>query len=155
MHPTDSDMLRRVWRWLMIACGVLSLTAGAIGIFLPLVPTAPFVLLAAFFFARGSERLHRWLTGHPHFGHHVRDWEAEQVIPPAGKYAATLVMVPSVSWVLLTRDLPWVLQGGMAVTVIGVLWFIWSRPSRRSAAAAPIEPATKSASGIPVDRPPV
>ncbi|MEA3276062.1 MAG: YbaN family protein [Pseudomonadota bacterium] len=125
-------MLRQTWRLLMIACGVLALALGILGIFLPLLPTTPFVLLAAFFFSRGSARLHRWLVEHPRFGRYIRDWEAEQVIPPVGKYAASLMMVPSVSWVIATREIPWMLEALMAATVAGVLWFIWSRPSRRS-----------------------
>ncbi len=128
-------MLRQTWRWLMIACGVLALGVGAIGIFVPLLPTAPFVLLAAFCFSRGSKRLHRWLAEHPRFGRYVRDWEAEQVIPPVGKYAASFTMVPSVSWVIASRDIPFWLEGLMALTVVGVLWFVWSRPARRSASA--------------------
>jgi hypothetical protein len=72
------------------------------------------------------------LVEHPRFGGYVRDWEAEQVIPPLGKYASTLVMVPSVSWAIASRDIPWVLEAGMVVTVVAVLWFIWSRPSYRS-----------------------
>ena len=130
-------MLNQTWRWLMIALGWLSLVVGLIGVFLPLLPTTPFVLLAAFFFSKGSERLHRWLRDHPHFGRHVRDWEAEQVIPPVGKYASTALMVPSVGWVLLTRDLHLALSGGMAATVLAVLWFIWTRPSH------PSRPATR------------
>jgi uncharacterized membrane protein YbaN (DUF454 family) len=125
-------MLRQTWRWLMLACGALSLLLGIVGIFLPLLPTTPFVLLAAFFFSKGSQRLHRWLVEHPRFGRYLRDWEAEQVIPPAGKYASTLMMVPSVSLVIVTREIPWVLEVVMAVTVAFVLLFIWTRPSRRS-----------------------
>jgi uncharacterized membrane protein YbaN (DUF454 family) len=122
-------MLKQTWRWLMIVLGWLALVLGLIGIFVPLLPTTPFVLLAAFFFSKGSERLHHWLRDHPRFGGYVRDWEAEQVIPRVGKYASTLLMVPSVGWVLLTRDLHLALSGGMAATVLAVLWFIWSRPS--------------------------
>ena len=114
----------------MILLGWLALVVGLIGIFVPLLPTTPFVLLAAFFFSKGSERLHRWLLQHPHFGRYVRDWEREQVIPPVGKYASTLLMVPSVGFVVLTRDLPVALSGGMVAAVVAVLWFIWSRPSR-------------------------
>jgi uncharacterized membrane protein YbaN (DUF454 family) len=120
----------------MIVLGALSLALGAIGIFLPLLPTAPFVLLAAFFFSRGSKRLHLWLREHPRFGVYVRDWEAEQVIPPVGKYASTLMMIPSVGWAIATRDIPPVLSFLMVATVAAVLWFIWTRPSRRSLAAA-------------------
>lgn len=126
-------MFRHTWRWLMIACGLLALAMGVVGIFLPVLPTTPFVLLAAFFFSKGSERLHRWLVEHPGFGRYVRDWEAEKVIPPIGKYASTLTMVPLVGWVIYAREIPRVLELAMAATVAGTLWFIWSRPSRRSA----------------------
>ena len=117
----------------MIACGMLALGLGILGIFLPLLPTTPFVLVAAFFFSKGSKRLHSWLVQHPRFGHYIRDWEAEQVVPLVGKYASTLTMVPLVSWAIVTREIPWILALVMSLTVAGVLWFIWTRPSRRSA----------------------
>lgn len=128
----NRNMLRRTWRWLMIACGVIALLLGIVGIVMPLLPTTPFVLLAAFFFSKGSARLHRWLLEHPRFGRYLRDWEAEQVIPPVGKYASTVMMVPSVSLVIVTREIPWGLEALMAATVAAVLWFVWTRPSQRS-----------------------
>jgi uncharacterized membrane protein YbaN (DUF454 family) len=131
-----SESKRRV----LVALGYVSLAVGVIGVFLPLLPTTPFVLLAAFFFSKGSERLHRWLIGHPRFGCYIRDWEAEQVIPPVGKYASTLTMVPLVTWALLTREIPWVLAAAMVATVVGTLSFIWTRPSRRSMSAEKSEP---------------
>jgi uncharacterized membrane protein YbaN (DUF454 family) len=128
-------MLRGTYRWLMIGSGWLALGLGILGIFLPLLPTTPFVLLAAFFFSKGSESLHRWLVEHPRFGHYIRDWEAEQVIPLIGKYASTLTMVPLVGWAILTREIPLLLELLMAATVVATLLFIWTRPSRRSAQA--------------------
>lgn len=128
-------MFKTTWRWLMIALGVLALGLGFIGVFLPLLPTTPFVLLAAFFFARGSARMHRWLADSPRFGHYLRDWEAEQVIPPVGKLASTVTMVPSVGWVIWSRPIHWPLELLMALTVAAVLWYIWSRPSCRSEGA--------------------
>lgn len=125
-------MLRQTWRWLMIGLGWLALVVGLIGIFVPLLPTTGPVLLAAFFFSKGSERLHLWLLQHRRFGRYVRDWEREQVIPPVGKYASTLLMVPSVGLMILTRDPPAALSAGMVAMLIAVLWFIWSRPSRPS-----------------------
>lgn len=119
-------------RWVFVALGYMSLALGFIGIFVPLLPTTPFVLLAAFLFSKGSKRLHRWLIEHPRFGHYVRDWEAEQVIPPVGKYASTLTMVPLVTFAIVTREIPWILEALMAATAVGVLAFIWTRPSRRS-----------------------
>ncbi len=125
-------MLKQTWQGFMILLGWAALVLGILGIFLPLLPTTPFVLLAAFFFSRGSRRLHRWLIEHPSFGRYVRNWEAEQVIPPVGKYAATFMMVPSVGYVIATWDIPLALKVTMAATVILVLWYIWSRPARRS-----------------------
>ena len=133
-------MLEQTWRWLMMVLGWLALVLGLIGIYLPLLPTTPFVLLAAFFFSKGSERLHHWLREHPRFGLYVRDWETEQVIPLVGKLASTMLMIPSVGWVVFTRDLHLSLSAGMAATVLAVLWFVWSRPSRPSRQQA--EPCT-------------
>ncbi len=59
----------------LICAGILSLVAGVIGIVLPLLPTTPFLLLSAFCFARSSEKLHRWLLNHPHFGRVLSNWE--------------------------------------------------------------------------------
>ncbi|MEM1160041.1 MAG: YbaN family protein, partial [Pseudomonadota bacterium] len=53
---------------------------GLLGAALPLLPTVPFMLLAAFCFARGSERFHRWLMNHPRFGPGIRDWQAHRAI---------------------------------------------------------------------------
>jgi uncharacterized membrane protein YbaN (DUF454 family) len=136
-------MIRESARWLFLAAGWLSLGFGLVGVFLPLLPTTPFVLLAAYLFSRGSEHLHRWLVEHPRFGQYIRDWEAEQVVPPVGKYASTFTMVPLVGWAILTRDIPWVLDLAMAATVAGTLWFIWTRPSHRSEPAE--KPDTKTA----------
>jgi uncharacterized protein len=91
----------------MIAFAALALLLGSIGIFLPLLPTTPFVPLAADGFSNGSIRLHRWLTGHPRFGRYIRAWKAKQVIPPLRKCASTFMMVPSGGAVIVTRDIPW------------------------------------------------
>lgn len=63
-------MMQPVW----IAAGGLALTLGVVGVFLPLLPTVPFLLLSAFCFGRGSSRLHRWLLQHRVFGPPIEDW---------------------------------------------------------------------------------
>ncbi|MEX3011833.1 YbaN family protein [Hoeflea sp. TYP-13] len=79
-------LLRLIW----LVAGCLSLVAGIIGIFLPLLPTTPFLLLAAYCFARGSRKLHQWLINHPRLGPPIRDWETYRAISKRGK---TLAMV--------------------------------------------------------------
>lgn len=72
--PTNNHVKSDVLRWILICCGWVSIVAGVIGIFLPLLPTVPFLLLAAACFARSSERFHGWLIEHSHLGPLVRDY---------------------------------------------------------------------------------
>jgi uncharacterized membrane protein YbaN (DUF454 family) len=76
-RPVNSELLRLV----LICCGWLSVAAGVVGIFLPLVPTVPFLLLAAACFARSSERFHRWLLEHAFLGPPIRDYLVYGGIP--------------------------------------------------------------------------
>lgn len=79
-----SDLLR----WILICCGWFSIVAGAVGLFLPLVPTIPFLLLAAACFARSSVRFHTWLIEHNHLGPLVRDYLNGGGIPLKAKQMA-------------------------------------------------------------------
>ena len=67
-------------RFVLIAAGWISLALGLIGILLPVLPTTPFVILAAFLFSKGSPRLHGWLVSRPYLGRLVLDWERHGVI---------------------------------------------------------------------------
>lgn len=116
-------MIRSAW----VALGGLSLGLGVVGIFLPILPTVPFLILAAFAFSRSSERLHRWLVEHPQLGGPIRDWNERGAIGRRAKTIATLSILASP---LLT----WALGFGAAVigtqvlALAGVLLFIWTRP---------------------------
>ena len=61
-------------RLFLLVVGWISLALGTVGLFVPILPTTPFVLLAAACFLRSSERLHAWLVGHPTFGTHIADY---------------------------------------------------------------------------------
>lgn len=69
-------------------CGLGFLALGLIGIFLPILPTTPFLLVAAACFARSSTRLESWLLSHPVFGSLLRDWRERGAIPVRAKYMA-------------------------------------------------------------------
>lgn len=77
-------------RALWTAAGILSFVIGVIGAVVPLLPTVPFMLLAAFCFARGSEKFHDWLVNHPTFGPAIQDWRAHGAISKRGKIAAAI-----------------------------------------------------------------
>ncbi len=79
-------------RLLLLILGWLSLTTGIIGAFLPLLPTTPLVLLAAWCFSKSSERFHTWLIEHKYFGPIVRDWQSADGIPRRARNRAIIFM---------------------------------------------------------------
>ncbi|MEZ5525787.1 MAG: YbaN family protein [Pseudomonadales bacterium] len=85
-------MLNPFKRILLIIAGILSLVLGVIGAFVPLLPTVPLVLLAAFCFARSSDHLHQWLVRHRYFGPIIESFQAGKGIPRKVKYRAIFVL---------------------------------------------------------------
>ena len=75
-------------RWVFTALGFLALGLGGIGVVVPLLPTTPFVLLAAACFARSSPRFHRWLLGSRAFGPMIRRWQADRCVSRETKAVA-------------------------------------------------------------------
>ena len=115
-------------RPILLFLGHLSLAAGFIGIFVPLWPTTPFVLLAAICYSRGSERFHTWIHGHRVFGPILDNWERHGVIPLHAKMIAALGLSASIVFFSLRLGYLW---GVVAVVVAaGVLTFLFSRPSK-------------------------
>ena len=109
-----------------LSLGFLAFGLGAIGIFLPLLPTVPFMILAAYFFARSSPRLEAKLLDHAHFGPHIRRWREKGAISRKGKHAALVAFGISAAIGLATLSLPWLLLPLIAA-VIGGMW-IATRP---------------------------
>lgn len=94
-HPS-LDAWSPVVRYFLIGCGWVFLGLGAIGLFFPVLPTTPFVLLAAACFLRSSERLHAWLVGHPVFGEHIRDYLAGRGLRMRTKIVAVTTLWASI-----------------------------------------------------------
>jgi hypothetical protein len=136
MPETPASPLQRAhWqRLLWAAAGVLSLVIGIVGIFLPLLPTTPFVLLAAFCFSRGSERCERWLLTHPRLGPIVRDWRAERAVPLRAKQLAWLMMAITCVWSVVTLPGRVAWLPALVCTVVAV--WLWRLPTRRAAPPA-------------------
>jgi hypothetical protein len=94
-------------RLLWLLFGFLALAAGILGIVLPLLPTVPFVILAAFCFARGSPAIERRLLDHPAFGPHIHRWRSRRAISRTGKRAALLAFGSSALIGLVLLPPPW------------------------------------------------
>ena len=119
-------------RWhrpILLAAGLLCLALGAVGIFVPLLPTTPFLLLAAACFSRSSRRMHAWLLANRVFGPILRDWEERRAIARRTKLLATVLMLALISYPLGFLPIPWQAKLVAAASVAGVLGFIWSRPN--------------------------
>lgn len=116
-------------RGLWLVGGGAALGAGLVGLVLPLIPTVPFLLLAAFCFARSSARLHDWLVTHPTLGPPIRDWERSGAISPRAKRLGTVSVLVGFGLSVWLEVPPPVLI--LQALVLGaVLVFIWTRPSR-------------------------
>jgi hypothetical protein len=114
--------MRLVW----VALGALSLLLAALGTVLPLLPTVPFVLLAAFCFARGHPPAEAWLLKHGTFGPHILAWRSRGAISRRGKSAALVAFTASALAGLVVLEMPWGLAPALAA-LIGGTW-VWTRP---------------------------
>lgn len=138
--PTDSVPHRSALvRWLYQVLAIVSLGLGILGVFLPVLPTTPFILLAAWAATRGSPRLLAWLESHPAFGQMLRDWRRGGVVSRKAKWSATLVMASSAIFILVLVRKPFVQVmaiGSMAC----VLAWLWRRPEAMPNAQTKAEP---------------
>lgn len=87
--------------------GMLAIALGVIGIFLPLLPTTPFLLLAAACFARSSTRMHNWMLSHRVFGDYLRNYEEGRGIPARAKVLALVMMWSSLAYAAWRYESIW------------------------------------------------
>jgi uncharacterized membrane protein YbaN (DUF454 family) len=103
---------------------------GALGMFLPGLPTVPFMLLALWAFSKSSKRFHHWLYTHKVFGPSLQQWRMHRVIPLKAKIVSLLSMALSMAYMTAYADMPtWLLLVAAAVMAYGA-WFVLSHPSR-------------------------
>ncbi len=122
-------MLNYLTRPLLFISGSCCVILGVVGMALPLLPTTPFLLLAAYCFARSSPRLHNWLLASPLLGSIIRNWEQAGVITLKTKIAASMLMLASVSYPLFYVIQAVTIKVMVIVVIAVVLVFIWRQPS--------------------------
>ncbi|MCJ7542427.1 MAG: YbaN family protein [Desulfobacterales bacterium] len=116
-------------RWTLLVSGFLATALGVLGIFLPVLPTVPFLLLALACFARSSERFHNWLLDHAHFGPIIRPYINGQGMTRASKVKAIALVWASISLsVFYLVELDWV-RWLLILISCGVTLYLLKLPS--------------------------
>jgi uncharacterized membrane protein YbaN (DUF454 family) len=116
-------------RYLLILAGMLCIALGVLGVFLPLLPTTPFMLLAAACFARSSPRFHNALLSSRMFGPIIKQWQERRSIPKKAKNQAIflIVVVFTISIVFFIQDS--IARGLMVVTAALLIGFLLRIPT--------------------------
>ena len=115
-------------RLFWIVTGYVALTLGLIGVVLPVMPTTPFMILAAFAFGKGSPRMRARLENSRYFGPAIRDWETRGAIRRQHKTMACLLMAASFAGALLL-GLPLAALALQGLALAGATAFVLTRPS--------------------------
>ncbi|TGK61623.1 DUF454 domain-containing protein [Leptospira wolffii] len=121
----------RVIRFGLVFIGTVSLVLGIIGIFTPVLPTTPFLLLTAACYARASQKFYNWLMNNKYFGSFIRDWRIHKAIPLRAK-------IISVSSIVITMTVSAIfapilaVRIGMAVIGICVIAYILRFPTKQA-----------------------
>lgn len=116
-------LARLLWR----ALALLSLALGLVGIVLPVLPTVPFLLLAAWAAGKGWPAMETWLLNHAQFGPHIRRWREHGAVPRRAKWLATLMMTASAVMLALS-PLHLAARIGVPAVMLAVAIWLWRRP---------------------------
>lgn len=116
-------LTRLLWR----ALALLSLALGLVGVVLPVMPTVPFLLLAAWAASKGWPALERWMLDHAHFGPHIRRWREHGAVPRRAKWLATVMMAGS-ALMLQLAPLPQAVKIAVPTVMAVVAIWLWRRP---------------------------
>ena len=119
--PQPSGFARHLW----LAGGLAAFGTGTIGIALPLLPTVPFYLLAAFCFARSRPEWSERLYQHHRYGPPLREWRDRRAIGRRAKLASLAAMIAGVAATWFALGWPWVLIPAAVLAITGT--WIWTR----------------------------
>jgi uncharacterized membrane protein YbaN (DUF454 family) len=112
-------------RLLLVAVGLLCVGIGALGVVTPVLPTTPFLLVAAACFARASPRFYQRLLANPTFGPLIRDWREQRAIPRRAKLTAIAAIVATIGSSVAFFVEPWWLRALLVVTGVTLCTWLW------------------------------
>ena len=127
--PTPA--VRTRWGYLLLA--YVATGFGIAGVFLPLLPATPFLLIAVWAASRGSQRVHDWIYAQPTFARLLNDWHEQGAVPLAAKWIASLMMLASLATLALSGA-HWGVFLGLSLFFICIAIFLWTRPNPRGEA---------------------
>lgn len=118
--------LKKLYKYFLIGLGWIFVTLGIIGIFVPLMPTTIFFILAAASFARSSDRFYNWLINHPKFGKFIKDYREKRGMPLKSKVIAVAMLILAIgsSAYFFTEEL--IIRLVLILIAIGVSTYIIS-----------------------------
>ena len=113
-------------RLVLLIFAWLNVALGLIGVIIPGMPTTVFLIIAAWAFSKSSERLHKWLWNHRHFGLSIQSWHNHRVIPKSAKLFASFMMIISFIYVTFFVAESWILPIFLAVTMVPAWIYIYN-----------------------------
>ncbi|TDJ06944.1 MAG: DUF454 domain-containing protein [Deltaproteobacteria bacterium] len=116
-------------RYLLLALGLISLGLGILGTILPLLPTTPFILLAAYLFSKSSDKLYKWLTQIPRFGKSINDWNENGVVSNKSKVLCVLMLILVAFYIYFLTKFTIFIKALITLTLFFAGLFVTSRPS--------------------------
>lgn len=129
---------------ILILLGWFFFALGFIGVFLPVMPTTPFMIVAAACFSKGSPRLHAWLLRQKYIGASIKLWEDHRIIPRKAKVMSTLLILCGLVFPLTILKLP--LWGILAliITLFSIIAWVWMQRDETFLKQMHISPTTSS-----------
>jgi uncharacterized membrane protein YbaN (DUF454 family) len=107
-------------KWILVTIGIVAVGLGVIGVFVPLLPTTPFLLLAAACFVRSSDRLYAWLIHHKWFGDYIRHYREHRAITLRAKVVTLLLLWGVIGYTAFGIVTAWWLRALLGIIAVGV-----------------------------------
>ena len=116
-------------RIILLSLGLLCVGLAFIGIFVPGIPTTPFLIVALWAFAQSSKKFHAWLLNHKRFGTVLRNWESHKVVPIKAKITMVILQITAVAMIQYSLNNIFITIG-LAVLLLCVASYVISLPSK-------------------------
>ena len=116
-------------RIILLSLGFLCVGLAFIGIFVPGIPTTPFLIVALWAFAKSSKKFHAWLLNHKRFGTVLRNWESHKVVPIKAKILMVILQITAVAMIQYSLNNIFITIG-LAVLLLCVASYVISLPSK-------------------------